>query len=417
MNYRFLNVFRDILAFLLNYLVVVSIWGAFNAIIGLKDRALLMVLFALIPAVLYVVRINIGGFFIFTMIHILIPVAAINLLADSLGEKIIIGMVTISLSVISYVVSMKCDEPGEPVINPAFAGVLMFLSMLVISYVDDGRIVYIPKLALSFAAMYLPYLYIERFMWFDFMNSKTIKNIPTRESLKIGGPLVAAMSGFYFVAAFVCLDETLIAKMSRGLRDFLKRVIIWLLSFSRGGEEGTMEDYSSKQLIGGFEEGMLIEEEKAPSPFMQLLEKIFIYAVLIIAVAALIAGITYAVICLYRKFMGRQRKKKIKYCEDYEEVREKIAKKHKNEEKTEEDFEGPYAVRIRRLYKKLVRKNPSLTDKPEMLTAREFACLFSKERYEKAEGFALIYEKARYSGTECTKNDYNDARKYVSGLI
>lgn len=419
MKFRILNLIRDILAEILNYMAVVTVWCAVNAIAGLEDNMLMMLGFLTIPILLYIFRCRVQGFFLFTILHIAVPVAVISIWGYDFTQKVVLGIVATGLSVISYTVSIKNDEGenGAPAVPAPLAGGLMFLAMLAIAYMNPDRTVFIPKLALLFAALYLPFMYLEQFIWFDYVNSKTIKNIPTQASLKTGAPIVCGLSLFYLVVSLICFNEKLIAGIGAKIHSMIKAVLAWIFSHFKGEPLDESERLMpSSEPMAEMDFGFL-EEEEPPSPLAELIEKIVIILALLIIVSFIIGSIVYLVIKIYKKLHNRDTGKKIKISEDYEEIREKIKEKHTAKDEDKPALFGTYAQRIRRLYVKLVNKYPTLTDTPELYTAREFAGLFEREKQEAAYKFAEMYEKAKYSADECDKDDYNHARRFISLMM
>lgn len=412
MKFRFLNVTSDLLAETMNYLVLLCFWAVGNAVANIPDRPWLMAMVLLVPYALYFVRAKVDGFFLFTIIHVIIPVVGIKLCPD-LYHKIVIGIILIAISTISYVVSMKCEGQGAPCFHPVFAGGVMFGAIMLVGMVDEERLIYIPKLALLFAGLYLPYFYIERFTWFDYINSKTMKNIPTADSFRIGAPIVGGLSLFYTIAAFVGLNETLIKKMSDGIRVIIKKLMILFFSNAFEGQSGSVvvtPDVTA-------EEEMIFDVGET-SPLALFFEKLAIYLVMVVAVLVILAGLFVLITSLIDKLKGRKRVRRVKVMEDSVETRESLERNTKVNPIEALIQEGSYANRIRKMYRKIVRKNSQLTDKPELFTVRGFSELFKdKNAREEAERFAVMYEKARYSADEVTKEDYLCARRSTSFLM
>lgn len=415
MKFRFLNVTSDLLAAVMNYLVVVSVWATLNALAGEPDRPLLMLALGLIPLFFYFLRVRVGGFFLFTVIHLAIPVIGYKLYFGPIGGKIVLTIVLSALSLISYIVSMKCEEMGEPVLNPLFAGLIMLGSTVFIGMIDDGRIIFAPKLALLFATLYIPYFYIEKFTWFDYINSKTITNIPTMESLKIGAPIVLGLSLFYGLATFIGLNDTLMGKMSFGIRQFLMKIFS-VFTQSAQPESGGV-DFGGMYAEQPSGQMPLQDPDYTPSPIAEFLEKAVIFLVIVCITAFLIVQLILLVIRIVKRIKGRDRTRRVKVLDDAVETREKIEKKEKKKPLQALFSEGSYANRVRKLYRRIVIKHPDFTEVPERYTARAFSNLFPTEsEQDNAVRFAAIYEKARYSEAEVTKEDYLAAKTYAARL-
>lgn len=419
MKSRSLNLLHDFVAAVLNYLVVVSAWIGVNALAGVQNNIWMILLFLLIPVFFYFVRAKVLGFIPFTLLHIAVPVLGIMLLQREMTERVIVGIVLILLAVISYRISMKNEDGknAEPVLNPLLAGIVMFLSIMAVSYSEAESASVIPKLALLFIVLYLPYEYFERLEWFDFINSKTIKNVPTDDVLKNGGTIVLGFAAFYGIIASVCLNEKLINRFSLFIRKTIRDFMAFITS--RTGEVESEDIIGGSQVIGS-ENNLqgLMQDNYEPSKFALFFEKAAIYLMTAIIVAAVIFVIVTSIALLVRRFKNRKRGvKKIKTTEHYEEIRESVERKKKSAKSIYTEEDGPYAERIRKLYKKLVRRNSELSERPEKLTAREFAALFESDKAEKAARFVEIYEKARYSQNECTKSDYAEAKRFVSSVL
>lgn len=414
MKYRFLSTAKDLVSMIANYILVVTVMTVLYEVTGQILTLPAILLMFLVPLILYVQRKNIDKLWLFFALHLCIPIAY----SFAYGEKdvlFILDIIPILFFVISSFVSrLKKSEAGEAIASPVFAGAIFVLAILILSYFVSERNIRIVFAAIPiFAALYPISLYIERFLWFDYVSRKTVTNLPSNEIMKAGAPYVLGLCGFYLVSAYLCLDEELISKMSAAISGFIKKIIRFLLSFIKPGETENISETEDKidsmvpDLSG-------LVEETEPSKFSLLMQKIFTYLAIVALVALVIVLIVSLIKFIISHFHGRDDRTENVLTNEYEEEREKVEIKKRKTGSVFSRLSTP--EKIRRLYVKIARDNAELTDTPERFSVREFANLFSEDKREAAMGYALIYEKVRYSESVVTKDDYESAKNFASVL-
>ena len=418
MSLKILNTSKNLLAEIINYIVIISLLIMLWTTRGMESSIPTLILLITVPLLLYVVRVRVNKLPVFLLCHIAIPAAGVFVFAHTSEGRVILAVISLIFTVISIVIRFKTSEPGETPAHPFFAGVIYAFSLIVMKYMEDDRSNLIPWFVLLYAALYLIFMYLQHFLWFDFINRKTITNMPTGTTFKAGSPYVIGVSAFYFVAALLCLNKTLIQRLADGIYNLFVRFIKWLTSLIPAAEvveEVEETPYESVDMTEVLEK--LPSSSSGPSKLAEALEKVVIYMAIIIATAVVIYLIFALILKIVRSFKARDNGPEVEENENYEEIRERIKRTETKKQKEKRPALGSPRERIRRLYIKLVRKNEKLSENPEFFTAREFAELFPDDVREHALSFAKIYEKARYSEGACTASDVSEAKKELSYLM
>lgn len=420
MKYRYIECLHDLLSVALNFFVVLPIWILLDDAAGLNTPLYFKFIEFGFCFLLYLFRRKTMGFGNYFFLHLGVIAASILIAGPGIEWKILMGLVSAESVVVSFSIRSNYEIQEEKTISPVAVGIFMCLSIFAASYFDAHLpIVVIPKLALLYTALYLLFMYIDRFLWFEYLSSQTINSMPAEETFKRGFKIAAGFTGFFAVVTFLCLDESLILRFSSWLSKVLKRLSQAFFSLfpkpaatSETGEYVETQDLLDEELLASLGQ----EQTRELSPFVEFVLHLLLYVCLVIIAAGIVYGIICLIIKIVKRFKDAGRKKYTVFSEDYEEIREKIDVRAKNDKVKGILFLSP-SDKIRRLYIKIVEKNKHLAEYPSFYTAREFAGLFEQKKSEDAFAFAKLYEKARYSSQNVTKEDYLTARAHASRLV
>ncbi len=418
MKYRFLDPVKDLISVILNYLVTASVWVMLLGIIKIPVNIYKLLLGLLIGVCLYIIRTYINRLIFYLTAHLITGVLFITLLKGTVYETAVNTIVILFMVTVSFLKRVKTSDSSEKPIHPGGASGIMLVCFIVLNYLKETEVLKLmPKFTLLFAALYLVYIYLRQYLWFDFMNRKVITKMPTRDLVKADAPYVGLLTVFYIITCLLCLDEALIQRLSDWIHEKIKAFMIWLLSLIPKGEVTAPMQENNIMLQNPMEGLGIIEEVKEPSILAKILEKVVIYVAIIIAVAGVISILVFIVYTIIKRFKGVDNEKLPDAELDYTEEKEKLDRRNKEKGRAKRGLITTPSEKIRRLYFEIVRHKNKTCEKPEKVTAREFMMLLNAEDEESAFSFAKIYEKARYSPLEISKEDVKTAKRLYDILI
>lgn len=417
MKYRILSVAKDGFSLIMNFAINMAIWFTLVGALEVEVAVWKVFVLFLVQVFFYVVRKFLNNIVAFTVVHLAAFLTFSRLLKADVKETVLIVLLLAGYTIYSFVCRLVRSEPGEKEYSPAMAAVVMILSTFILSYVHcEWGLRLLPVWTLCYITFYFPVMYIKKFTWFDFMSRKTITHMPTGNLVKATAPYIAGMSLFYVVTAIVCLNERFISAISATLKSWLKRFLVWILSFIDTYEgETELEPMGGGPAAERFPFGELMEDAE-PSKLMQILEKVLIYATVVAVMVGVVYLIYKLISLIISRFHGIDLKAATDLTEDYIEEREVLEIKKEKKKEKRSFFAAP-SDRIRGLYIKIVNKNAGDSVDPGKLTAREFIECFDESLRECAMEFVAIYEKARYSPYQCTKDDLKAAKASADVLI
>ena len=418
MIYPVLGKIKSVLAVFMNYAVTLTFWITVYAGLDHKPPVWLLCVSVLVPFIYYVFRRYVKSFILFVLLHLILPVAIIMapVISLSLVDRILGAVVFSVMALASFIWRIRDGKKPDLPITPEMAAIAFVVAIIAMNYMKRGSTTAVGAFALFFTTFYILHLFITSFLKQDELNRRLISNVPTTSILKSSLPGVAIMSTVFLAAGALLLEGTLISKFIAFMKGIIRAFFRWFFSlFPQGTQvEEVVQESTGNDMASMME--MLPFEAKEPSPIMVFLEKVFMFAVSAAIVGGVIFGLVYLTIKLVASFRNGREEKTVEVGEGFEEVREKISRKKLVKKAKQEDFVSSNSKRIRRMYIKLVQKNPKLSDRASYVTAREFAASFPEEKKDLAEKFALIYEKARYSGKDCTSAEVSEAKKMLGAL-
>ncbi len=416
MNSRVLNISIGAISVAADFLVLVSVLLSAFSIIGTGVSLKTLLVFALIFVCFYLIRRFAKSIIFFSLLHMTLPLAAFLMLDGSVSERAVYVCLLVAMLVYSFSLRLKTKDATDRFINPVAAGLIMAAGAILCAYKGNEtytRIVY--TFALAFGMLYFIHLYLTRFTYYDYVNRKVIDNLPSKGIIKTGAPYVGLFSLFYFASAFLCLNREFIASVGGAFKNAIKSFLIWFVSLFPEATKETAYEEKPADFVSTQDALSELAVEEEPSILAEILERIFTYIAVIVALAAIVFLIGMAVSTIVKKFSEAKEEKTVDLMDDYVEEREKVNTPVKQKEKRHFVFSS-YADRIRAMYAKIARDNLCLTGNPELVTVREFANLFSEDKKEAMLGFSSVYEKARYSPLKCTKEDLKKAREFAKVL-
>jgi len=418
MKYRFLSLIKDFLSMVMNYVMIMCLYYGMAGACNVNLSPAISVGFIIVPAFYYLVRKYINNIVLFTFLHLFTALGLIWIFKAGVRETVVLIFLVMFLTVSSFVCRLNREEPGEKIFHPIASLFMAIAPMILLSYVHKEEYLrLIPRFSLVYITLYILHLYITKFIWFDFINRKIITNMPTKNILKAGAPYVCGLAGFYALVTVICVNESLVNRLSQYIKSKFLAFLKWLFMLMQSeGEEEIAEEITENTPPDLLDMTGVFEEPAEPSAFWQLLEKIFMYVAIVVAVTAVVYVIGLIIYSIVKRFKGIDTSESVELTEDYVEEREKVSTGTKEKASRKHLFKTP-SEKVRALYVKIVLKNSALTSVPEKLTAREFAGLFEEDKKESALSFAHIYEKARYSPKMVTKQDALDAKMFAAKLI
>lgn len=423
MKYRFLSIIKDFVSLVLDYIFVFAVWVSLMWAFGARPKFILPVGMFLLPCILYFVRKYVRKLYVYLPLHLLTAVCAFLFFRTVAGadgkyvaELLVTVLVIIYFTVSSFLIRVRKSEPEKEPVSPVAVVIILAICIFALNYTgntDIIRCVYI--CAIIFGVLYFAYIYLNRFIWFDFMNRKIITDMPTEKVLKAGVPYIAGFSIFYVFAAILWMNEGLLGRISDMLKRLGSCIVRFLFSLFTTKETGIIyaEPVPENLEVPVFQE----MPEAGVRPFIvELIQKILVYLAVILAVSALIVLLVAIITGLVRHFRGVDDRISTELTTGYVEEHEKIERRQLSAKRERKLFLSP-AERIRKLYVIIAGRNPFGDIGLKRLTVREFAEYYPDDKKDAALEFAGIYEKARYSPHNCTGEDFHRAKMLVGLLV
>lgn len=296
--------------------------------------------------------------------------------------------------------------------------------------------------ALLFALLLFVNIYLRNLERFIRFNQAGNARIPVRRMIRQGGGMTAGFGALTVLALGACTNGSLLmglAERMKAMGLWLLRGLFFLLSFlmslSKGSEEGPMEQLPSERQVF---EAMEAAEQ---SLLAKILEKVVSFLVLAF-LCALAAWLLYKLVLFVISRFYEKKKQEESDLEAAEEIRERLEKggRGSRRERGLPLFAGTPEERIRRSFVRSIRhtayfrrpdregrrRKPWESGSREEwerntrgLTARqlgELTGLGEEGEREASEELIRLYEKARY-GRACTKDEAKRAEQTAGRLL
>ncbi len=370
---------------------------------------LLWLAVSVVPLLLYVVRCLVNHFYLFYLIHLLLPVGVIVLIK---GDGVIKGL--LFMQVILYVfLSIRHklhSQGGEDVCLPPVLAACIGFAMYFLYDYQKGQAWngYYVLAILIYLGFYFIYYYLDRYQSFLAFNKSSAANIPEKAMLRSG---VAQIALFAVIAVGMMLlvsDLKWLDYIVYGAQLVFAAILKVLV---RGRDAGPTEWIGTDSPVKG--EGMPDFGESETAMFWIVLEYIAIVLVAVGIVVGIVVGMVKGFAYL-RNHFGKKNLSKSRELDEVNDIREHCAI-----EKSGKKTGGLFAFRdnkekVRRLYKKKMERVYRQREGQKDLSFLNWMTAKECCRAIEEEDVLEIYEKVRYSDVECTTEDVKLAKRLLS---
>lgn len=416
---RWLKCTEDFLKIILNFLVVLCLFTAADALAGgLRTPVLLLCLPVCLPFFFHALRKRAGNLFLFLVLHpaavvLLVGMAAYSPLSFLLRIVFALTGTVYALHSIQIRIMGGDDAQGE--MPAALAGFLAAASFFVCGYVKETaggeRIVWI---CFAWLLLFLLNQYVGNFIAYVEMNRRMSGAMPEKSIFRAGMVTVGGYSCFSVLLLILCAQTPFVGWLSRLVEKaghLLARLIFWFVMLFAGeeGEPAVMGETGAGQMP------LVMQAGKSPA-WLRFLDKIITTAVTFALIGGALVLLALLIRFLIQRFYNRQKDVKEVTREGFVEEEEHLGSEKRRREKRLPVFGGTMQQRVRRIFKRTVQESfPGACDLSAM-TAREIAGQKPDCSPEEWALLSELYERARYAQDTVTKKDVKAAGK-LSGAI
>ncbi len=348
-----------------------------------------------------------------------VPVLFVGvLLGRDLGEKIVTTVFMVVMFVTSLYMCMS-EKKNKENCPPISLTVILLICHFMGYYLNDTALVQVTHYELMiYIVVFLTHESLHNISEFIDIHRDTA-NFPVGQMTVINRLMVVLLLAV-LVAAMLIFPQLHLDVLLLPLLKGLGKFFAWLLSFINLPEaskqvQGAMDNMS------GVQEGLLGEKSET-GLFWIIMEKIMIVLVIVAMAALVIGGIAYLLYRLYKGF----------YAEKKENADEKeflvgeiqwFPKGFFGGNKAVKEEKGSLNERIRKLYRRFVKKSFKRKESvPTVLTPEEML-MFLKEKHDRkmvnmTDGdwnrIREVYERARYGELNCTQEELDEMKRLVS---
>lgn len=413
---RGLKTIVDLLELCLNFLVVLTMETALDAVAG-RTRAPLWALCLpfVLPVAFYGARRWAQKLPLFLLLHGL-ALAGLFGAAGRMPVPLLWQISWMVLGVFYVIHSIKVrivrqeDSEGEcPPMMAAFVAVGMFLLCgRAESQTGCGRILW---LTFAWILGNLFKNYLENFIAYVEMNRRSAGAMPERSIFQTGLLLVAGYSGFSVALLVLCARTPLVGWLSGAVKRFGLWFLRLLISFlPETGETGSGQ--TAAESIQPERFGQMLPEASAPPIWWVILEKIITTGFVLL----MLLGAVYLVFVLIRflivRFYSRDTKISLQK-EGYTEEQERLEGFGRMRRKRLPVIGGTPAQRVRRSFQRAVQT--ALTEEQDgqfsPKTARELGQMAGIDAAAQWTALVQLYEQARYDKAAVSAEDARAAVK------
>lgn len=421
---RFLEDLEDLLEIFLNFLAVLCLETALDALVtGMSTPPGWLWVPLGAALLLYLVRRAVGNLPLFLLAH-----AGIVWALFSLGERtplpllwqIAFAFLGCVYALHSVKIRLTRRRDGEGEIAPAAAAALAVCACFICGYAgQEGGVSRIIGLCFPWLCGYFLRKYLQNFRSYVGMSRRGTGAMPERSIFLAGMRLVAGYvagsAALLFLLARTPLLER-IAEAAGRLGKMCLRFLLGLLLSWIGQGEGE-EAVLQAQEAGPAFVGLM--ERTEPPVWLEILEKALTTA----AALAMVAGAVWLLISLVRRmvraFYARRGEKREFVREGFVEEEEFLGPDREKRERRIFPAGGAADVRVRRIFLKTAE---AVCGKEEAAalrrcTARELSRFAPEEGKAEWGSLAALYEKARYSGERMTREEVREAGKLSRRIL
>lgn len=405
-----------ILRFLLYHAVSCTVLCSFSMTEHTTSRY--VALFGIIIPMCYLAFVRKFVKFFAASLLLQIPVVlAALVVGNTIAEKAVITACMIVMMIAS--VSMSMTERKNKNNCPSVALlVVLVICYFVGHYQEDAAIVSIVhNELLLYIVIYLVHESLHNTTEFIEIHKDTA-NFPVGQ-MTIVSRLMVVLLLTVLVAAMLVFPKMNLDVLLMPIVQLLGKFLAWLLSFIKL-PEASQQVQSAVSGMSGIEELQAVSKETGL--FWIIMEKIMIGLVIVGLAAVVIGGIAYLLYRLYKGF----------YAEKKDNTDEKeflvgeiqwFPKGLFSGNKAAKEDKGSLNERIRKLYRRFVKKSFRRKESvPVALTPEEMLLFLKEKHYRKTTNMTdadwmrirEVYERARYGELDCTQEELDEMKRLVS---
>ena len=386
-------------------------------------------LLAAVPVCFWLIRIFVSRFWLFSLLHVVVFLAAVFGLGQNGVQRVLFGAFAGIYLIVSFRNRLQEGREDEGLLGPAAALLAAAAAVLLCAYLGDGAACgRILNASLLYALLFFADTYLRNLDRFVQFNKSSNAHIPVRRMLLRGGSLTAVCSLGVVALLALGANQTFMDRAG----ELLKNVLLWVIRgvlrligflLSLFGSEGEEQVAAAQEAAAA--QFMQAEVQEQPL-WLEILYQVIEYVILIGAAVLVIFLLYKAVTALARMFY-EGKTERTQDGQKTEEIREtiRVEKKKRNRQEPVRIFARTPEEKIRRIFVRTVqkserfrnpegrpggawKKNPGKKDlwrkdASESLvrakTARELEFLFEDKDAAFIE-LVRLYEKARYAQQE-----------------
>ena len=404
-------------------------------------------LLAAVPVCFWLIRIFVSRFWLFSLLHVGVFLAAVFGLGQNGVQRVLFGTFAGIYLIVSFRNRLQEGREDEGLLGPAAALLAAAAAVLLCAYLGDGAACgRILNASLLYALLFFADTYLRNLDRFIQFNKSSNAHIPVRRMLLRGGSLTAVCSLGVVALLALGVNQTFMDRAG----ELLKNVLLWVIRgvlrligflLSLFGSEGEEQVAAAQEAAAA--QFMQAEVQEQPL-WLEILYQVIEYVILIGAAVLVIFLLYKAVTALARMFY-EGKTERTQDGQKTEEIREtiRVEKKKRNRQEPVRIFARTPEEKIRRIFVRTVQKserfrNPEgrpggtwgkkdlwRKDASESLvrakTARELEFLFEDKDAAFIE-LVRLYEKARYAQQEtvsgrCSPEDVKRAEACQDVLL
>lgn len=408
-------------------------------------------LLAAVPVCFWLIRIFVSRFWLFSLLHVGVFLAAVFGLGQNGVQRVLFGTFAGIYLIVSFRNRLQEGREDEGLLGPAAALLAAAAAVLLCAYLGDGAACgRILNASLLYALLFFADTYLRNLDRFIQFNKSSNAHIPVRRMLLRGGSLTAVCSLGVVALLALGANQTFMDRAG----ELLKNVLLWVIRgvlrligflLSLFGSEGEEQVAAAQEAAAA--QFMQAEVQEQPL-WLEILYQVIEYVILIGAAVLVIFLLYKAVTALARMFY-EGKTERTQDGQKTEEIREtiRVEKKKRDRQEPVRIFARTPEEKIRRIFVRTVQKserfrnpegrpggawgkNPGKKDLWRMdareglvraKTARELEFLFEDKDAAFIE-LVRLYEKARYAQQEtvsgrCSPEDVKRAEACQDVLL
>lgn len=424
---RKLEIAKNLLAEILNYLIVFAVGAVFLTDFAKAANKAELLAAVFLPLAFYAIREKCRSFLLFLFLHMLPCAFVLFFYEGSVFQKIWLFLTALFLAVLSFGKKLQGRKMGMEAVFPPVFGVVIWGLYLIDQRQGEGACAeLLCYIAAGFMTGYFLYYFLRQFLYYMEINNRTTENIPVNHVFRSSALMAGGFAATAGTVMLLCRDREWMNRVGEAIHRVIIGFFTFLFSLLIKGEPEQVESASGYEAAGAmpWDAGEAME----PPFILQILEVML--GILALGTAAVLIVITLlGIVRLIRERFAQRMKLRLFEDEVHADQIEKI-KRNKKSSRIRNDDGLLKRVkralspeeRIRRIYRRVIeRRLASLdTESRESLpmagTPREWCLKLFGEQKNEALAFAGLYEKARYGSGLCDGEDVKKARKLAEAF-